>query len=88
MLYAASLFLEEYALVPTRQQKGLLFRLEERALPASLTNGNTCMYHGESFQALISLSSWRPPASASELAVPGAQVLEQKVQVYKQMGTA
>jgi hypothetical protein len=40
ILYAASLFLEEYVLVPTRQQKGLLFRLEERALPASLTGGN------------------------------------------------
>ena len=40
MLYAASLFLEEYVLVPTRQQKGLLFRLEERALSASLASGN------------------------------------------------
>jgi len=46
------------------------------------------MYHGGAFQALVSLLSWRPPISASELAVPGAQVLEQKAQVYKQTGIA
>jgi hypothetical protein len=40
MLYTASPFLEEYVLVPTPQQKGLLFCLEERALPASLMSGN------------------------------------------------
>ena len=39
-LYAASLFPEKYVLVPTRQQKGLQFRLEERVLSASLTSGN------------------------------------------------
>jgi hypothetical protein len=39
-LYAASLFPEKYVLVPTRQQKGLQFRLKERVLSAGLTSGN------------------------------------------------
>lgn len=88
MLYAASLFLEEYVLVPTSQQKAY-YSVWRSALCQQVSRvGTLWMYHGGSFQALISLSSWRPPASASELAVPGAQVLEQKVQVYKQTGTA